>query len=70
MVNGTRILDSPLARHPKILSPLVAQVKLLKEPNYGLTHFLPAAKISEIKTFTPTASAKAKAKEKVVAQAA
>ncbi len=31
---------------------------------------LPAAKITEIKTFTPTASAKAKAKEKVVAQAA
>lgn len=31
---------------------------------------MPAAKITEIKTFTPTAWAKAKAKEKVDAQAA
>ena len=39
MVNGPRILDSPLARHLKILSPLVAPVKFLKEPHYGLTRF-------------------------------
>jgi hypothetical protein len=34
-----------------------------------LTH-LPAARITEIKTFTPAAWAKAKVKEKLVAQAA
>jgi hypothetical protein len=79
VANRSRILHAQFARHGTIL-PQTQKVSIVRTDTHGINPFdylkdlftrLPAAKITQIKEFTPAAWAKAKkAQERVVDRAA